>query len=199
MLTLVGAAGCHCLMIDIGRTATFCSRFRAEEPRPMSNQTCNQTSSQTNNQTRNIVCPHCTAVNRIPLDKPAGSAKCGRCHGPLFTGKPFPVTAESFATHFLHNDIPVVVDFWADWCGPCKAMAPVFERVAAELEPNVRFLKIDTQSEQDVAARYDVRSIPTLILFRNNKVIARRSGATDQRSLRAWVEQAMARSPEAAA
>jgi thioredoxin 2 len=150
-------------------------------------------------QARNIVCPHCDAINRIPADKPAGRAKCGRCHKPLFTGKPFPVSAKSFAVQIERNDIPVVVDFWADWCGPCKAMAPAFERVAAELEPEVRFLKVDTETEQDLAARYNIRSIPMLILFRKGGIAAQRAGASDAQSLRVWIEQNMARSRESAA
>jgi len=149
-------------------------------------------------QTRNIVCPHCDAVNRIPADKPAGRAKCGRCHQPLFTGKPFPVTVKSFAIHIQRNDIPVVVDFWADWCGPCKVMAPAFEYVAAEFEPEVRFLKVDTEAEPELAARFDIRGIPMLMLFWKGKVIAQRAGASDARSLRAWIEQNKVRAPEGA-
>ncbi len=146
--------------------------------------------------TRNIVCPHCDAVNRIPADKPAGQAKCGRCHRPLFSGKPFPVSARSFATHIQHNDIPVVVDFWADWCGPCKIMAPTFERVAAEFEPEVRFLKVDIEAERDLAARYDIRSIPMLVLFQRGAIAAQRAGVVDATALRAWIRQNMARSRE---
>jgi thioredoxin 2 len=142
--------------------------------------------------TRNIVCPHCNAINRIPVEKPAGAAKCGRCHNAFFSGKPFPVSAKSFAAQIQHNDIPVVVDFWADWCGPCKAMAPAFERAAAELEPEVRFLKVDTEAERDLAGRYNIRSIPMLIMFHKGKIIAQRAGASDARSLRAWIEQNMA-------
>src|SRR4051812_3637841 len=103
-------------------------------------------------QARNIVCPHCDAINRIAPDKPAARAKCGRCHKPLFSGKSFPASAKSFALHIRHNDIPVAADFWADWCGPCKMMAPAFEAVAAELEPAVRCLKVDTEAERDLAA-----------------------------------------------
>jgi thioredoxin 2 len=140
-------------------------------------------------QVRQIVCPQCTAINRVPTDKPAAQAKCGRCHNALFSGKPFAASAEAFATHIQRNDIPVVADFWAEWCGPCKAMAPAFERVAAELEPDVRFLKIDTETEQQLAAEYQIRSIPTLMLFRNGKMVAQRAGASDANSLRAWIQQ----------
>jgi thioredoxin 2 len=142
--------------------------------------------------TRQFVCPHCTAINRSPADRPAEKAKCGACHNPLFSGKPFAASAQSFATHLQRNDIPVVADFWAEWCGPCKMMAPAYERVAAELEPHVRFLKVDTEAEQQLAAQYNIRSIPTLVLFRNGKVVAQRAGALDATSLRAWIEQNVA-------
>ena len=136
-----------------------------------------------------IVCPHCSSVNRIPADRDASKAKCGHCHRPLFSGNALPVTAASFDTHIKRNDIPVVVDFWATWCGPCIGMAPVYERVAAEIEPKARFLKVDTDAEQILAARYNIRNIPTLMMFRNGAIIAQRAGASDTQSLRAWVQQ----------
>lgn len=136
-----------------------------------------------------IVCPHCAGINRIPPDKPARAAKCGRCHQALFSGRAFPVTAKTFDTQVTRNDIPVVVDFWAEWCGPCKAMAPAYERAAAELEPSIRFLKVDTEAERELASRYNIRSIPTLMLFRHGKVIAQRAGALDAQTLRAWLRQ----------
>ncbi|HZY54035.1 MAG TPA: thioredoxin TrxC [Reyranella sp.] len=136
-----------------------------------------------------IVCPHCAAVNRVPADKPAEKAKCGACKNALFTGKPSEATAQSFATHIGRNDIPVVVDFWAAWCGPCRAMAPAFERVAGELEPGVRFLKVDTDAEQQLTAQYNIRSIPTVMMFKNGQMIAQRAGASDAQSLRAWIQQ----------
>src|SRR5436305_1020058 len=138
---------------------------------------------------RHIVCPHCTSVNRIPAGKDARQAKCGHCRQLLFTGRPMPVSTSSFATHIQRNDIPVVVDFWAEWCGPCKAMAPVFERVAGELEPEVRFLKVDTEAEHELAAQYNIRSIPTVMLFRNGQLVAQRAGASDAQSLRAWISE----------
>jgi len=138
---------------------------------------------------RHIVCPNCTAVNRVPADKDAYAAKCGKCHKPLFTGHAVPATAETFPKHIRKSDIPVVVDFWAEWCGPCKMMAPVYEKVAAELEPRFRFLKVDTESEPALAAKYNIRSIPTLMLFKNGAVAAQRAGASDGQSLRNWLRQ----------
>ena len=138
---------------------------------------------------RHIVCPNCSAVNRVPREKSASDAKCGKCHKPLFVGHPLPVTAQSFAKQIQANDIPVVVDFWAEWCGPCKAMAPAFERVAAEFEPAIRFLKVDTEAEPALAAQYNIRSIPTLMIFRGGAIAAQQAGAMDTASLRNWLRQ----------
>lgn len=137
---------------------------------------------------QHIVCPHCAGVNRVPDDKDAAQAKCGRCHRPLFVGGALPATTSTFDIHVTRNQIPVVADFWAEWCGPCKAMAPVFERVASEIEPRARFLKVDADAEQVLSARYNIRSIPTLMMFRNGNVVAQRAGASDANSLRDWVE-----------
>jgi thioredoxin 2 len=139
-------------------------------------------------QSLHIVCPHCAGVNRVPADKDAAKAKCGRCHRALFSGSAFPASAKNFDIHVMRNDIPVVVDFWAAWCGPCKSMAPVYERVAAELEPRARFLKVDADAEQELAARYNIRSIPTLMMFHHGAIVAQRAGASDAQSLRDWIQ-----------
>lgn len=134
-----------------------------------------------------VVCPNCGAVNRIPSSRPAQAAKCGKCHQPLFTGKPVPADASSFESQISRNDIPVVVDFWAPWCAPCKAMAPAFERAAAELEPRFRFVKVDADQVSAVAARYGISSIPTLMLFFRGQPVARNAGAMDAGRITAWV------------
>jgi len=138
---------------------------------------------------RQIVCPHCDSVNRVPEDRPALKARCGRCHNPLFAGPPLSVTAQNFERHIRDGDIPVVVDFWAAWCGPCKMMAPIYERAAAEFEPEIRFLKVDTEAAPELAARYNIRGIPTLILFRKGEVVDQRVGALDATALRGWLQQ----------
>jgi thioredoxin 2 len=146
---------------------------------------------------RHIVCPHCGSVNRIPAEKNAHKAKCGRCHRPLFNGSSTPASTKTLETHLKHNDIPVLVDFWADWCGPCKVMAPVYDRIATEFEPNIRFLKVDTESEPELAARYNIRSIPTLMLFRDGGVVAQRAGAMDAHTLHSWIRQHTAQASSA--
>jgi thioredoxin 2 len=135
-----------------------------------------------------VVCPSCDAINRVPRDKPAAKGKCGSCHKALFSGAPLDADAGSFERHVARNDIPVVVDFWAPWCGPCRAMAPAFERTAAELEPRFRFLKVNTEEEPAVAGRYGIRSIPTMILFAKGQPVAQTAGAMDTRGIRSWLE-----------
>ena len=138
--------------------------------------------------TVHIVCPSCGVINRIPPDRPARQAKCGTCHKSLFVGAPIMADAATFERHITRNDIPVIVDFWAPWCGPCHAMAPAFERAAGELEPGYRLLKVNTEEEPTLAARYNISSIPTLMLFMGGREIARRAGASDTRGIVSWAK-----------
>ncbi|UCH81134.1 MAG: thioredoxin TrxC [Nitrospiraceae bacterium] len=135
-----------------------------------------------------IVCSQCSSINRLPRMKLADHPVCGKCKQPIFKGVPIELTAFNFHKHISHDHIPVLIDFWAAWCGPCKIMAPVFEQAASRLEPYVRVAKLDTEREQGVAAQYNIRSIPTMIIFKNGREVARQSGAVDLNSLIQWVK-----------
>ncbi len=136
--------------------------------------------------TLHIVCPHCAAVNRIPAQRLGDRPKCGKCHNRLFTGQPVELDGATFDIHIGRSDIPVLVDFWAPWCGPCKMMAPAFAQAAAELEPHVRLAKVNTEVEQMLGARYGIRSIPTLALFKGGQEIARQPGAMGAADIVRW-------------
>ncbi len=139
-------------------------------------------------ESKHIVCPNCGAINRVPGNRPAAAASCGTCKTKLFAAAPLAVNAASFERHTARNDIPVLVDVWAPWCGPCRSMAPQFERAAQMLEPDVRLLKLNSDEEQVIAARYGIRSIPTMLLFKDGKLKAQTAGAMDAGRIAAWTK-----------
>ncbi|PTR07101.1 thioredoxin [Nitrosospira sp. Nsp5] len=134
-----------------------------------------------------LVCPHCQAINRVPVARLDQQPNCGQCHQPLFTGHPVELTAPTFGRQLERNDIPVLVDFWAPWCGPCQMMAPAFVQAAGILEPHVRLTKVNTEAEPALGAQYHIRSIPTLALFRNGREVARQSGGMTAQDIVRWV------------
>ena len=138
------------------------------------------------NQSLHVVCPHCDTINRVPRAKLAAGGRCGACHQPLFEGRPVALDGARFARHLEQSDIPLLVDFWASWCGPCNAMAPAFERAARRLEPSIRLVKVNIDQAPALAEQFGVRSIPTIVLARRGREIDRIAGARSETDLVSW-------------
>ncbi len=134
-----------------------------------------------------VVCPNCQSANRIPAARLGDNPRCGKCKKALFTGHPIALTDQSFDRHLTRSELPLVVDFWAEWCAPCKMMAPFFEQAAAELEPQVRLAKVDTEANRQLGQRYQISSIPTTVVFKGGREVARQPGAMSLPQLLEWI------------
>lgn len=136
-----------------------------------------------------IVCPHCHTTNRIQRDDLGAAPTCGKCHQSLFTGHPVALDEAGFERHVSRSHLPILVDFWAPWCGPCRTMAPQFEAAARQLEPHVRLVKVNTEEAQALGAKLGIRSIPTLSLFVGGREVARQAGAMGAADIVRWVQR----------
>ncbi|ABQ35801.1 MAG: thioredoxin TrxC [Bradyrhizobium sp.] len=133
-----------------------------------------------------LVCGHCGQINRLPAGRAPTQGKCGKCHAPLFSGHPIEVDQAAFERHVAHSDLPLLVDVWAPWCGPCRAMAPMFARAAEALEPRVQLLKLNSDEAPEISAKFGISGIPTLLLLQKGRELARISGAMDSQRIVAW-------------
>ena len=138
------------------------------------------------------VCPHCDTINRVPADRLADAPRCGGCRAPLFEGRPVPLSDARFRRHLRSSGIPLLVDFWASWCGPCRAMAPEFEAAARALEPRMRLAKVSTEEAPGLAAELRISGIPLLALFAGGREVARQAGAMPARRIVEWASRAAA-------
>ncbi len=137
----------------------------------------------------NVVCPHCLKVNRIPQKESYAKANCGSCKNSLLSSKPVSVDIQSFQQFLLNSNLPLVVDFWAPWCGPCRQMAPAFEEASVAMSLKAQFLKVNTEEHQQLGGEYGIRSIPTMVIFKNGKEVDRISGALSAQRIQNWVAQ----------
>ena len=142
-----------------------------------------------------LVCPHCSAVNKTPSSRLVDKPKCGKCKKPLFAGQPVELTDQNFAKFIAKSDVPVVVDFWAEWCGPCKMMAPAFAEASAQLEPKVILAKLNTEIAQQTAAQFGIRSIPSIIMFKQGKEVSRQAGALNTQQIVQWATSNLSPNP----
>ncbi|MBP6917947.1 MAG: thioredoxin TrxC [Legionellaceae bacterium] len=141
------------------------------------------------NNSIHIVCPYCRTTNKLLSKRLTDHPKCGKCQKSLFNGGPLALDQAFFEYHLKNDNLPLLVDFWAEWCGPCKIMAPYFESAAKILEPRVRLIKINTEGNQELSSRYAIQSIPTLMLFAHGKEVARSSGVIGTKEIVQWVKQ----------